>query len=94
MNTTAATTPKHLEMKVTTYSSLSNRHLSDEELMAPELWDFANAAIRPGTKKRARSVVSVAFSAEEFDIVSDKAERRGKYMSAYIREVALRAAKR
>ena len=79
--------PKQPEIITTTTST-------EEELMDPKTWDWDNVATRPGNKRRARAVVSVAFSAKEFEIVSDKAERLGKYMSAYIREVALRAAKR
>ena len=95
MSETTGTRPTYLETKVATYSPPpSHRQLSDEELMDPEMWDFGNAIIRPGNKKRARAVVSVAFSAEQFDIVSGKAERLGKYLSTWIREAALRAARR
>ncbi len=94
MNTTSATTPTYLETKVTTYSPESSRHLTDEELMDPDTWDWDNVVKVEPLKKRARAVVSVAFSAEEFDSVGAKAERLGKYLSTWIREVALRAARR
>ena len=94
MNTTSATTPTYLETKVTTYPPPSTRHMSDEELMAPETWDWDSVVKVEPLQKRARSVVSVAFSAEQFDIVDAKAERLSKKLSTWLREVALRAAKR
>ena len=96
MNTTSGTTPKYLRMNQPTYPVESIQRLRDmreEELMDPETWDFANAVQMPPVK-RGRSVLSVAFAAEQFEAIGKAAERRGKKLSAFVREAALRAARR
>lgn len=59
-----------------------------EELQDPENWDWDAAEARPGVKK-ARAVVSVAFSRLDFDRLSEHAEVLHVPLSAFIREAAL-----
>jgi hypothetical protein len=94
MNETSATIPKYLRTQVTyPFASVQRlRDMSDVELMDPSNWDWENVATQP--PKRARSVISVAFSGEQLDAVGEAAKRRGKKVSAFIREAALRAARR
>ena len=92
MNKTSATTPTYLKMHV--FGTSGKPYEVDMELQNPDTWDFANAVIRPANEKRARSILSVAFAAEQFEAIGKAAERRGKKVSAFVREAALRAAKR
>lgn len=59
-----------------------------EELQEPGNWDFQRAEKRPGVRKP-RAVVSVAFSREDFERVSQYAENVGTKTSEFIREAAL-----
>jgi hypothetical protein len=70
---------------------MSDKELA--ELQSPNSWDFGEAERRPGVK-RARAVVSVAFSREDFDRVATCAEQLGKRTSEFIREAALERANR
>lgn len=45
----------------------------------------------PILPEKRRAIVSVAFSAEEFQRVAQEAEARGMFVSAYIRQKALPA---
>jgi hypothetical protein len=58
------------------------------ELEKAETWDFETAERRPGVKGT-RTVVSVAFSRDDFERVSAWAEHVGKRTSEFIREAAL-----
>ena len=60
-----------------------------KELEKEENWDYEHAQRRPGHKK-ARAVVSVAFPRDDFDEVASQAERAGKPVSTFIRDVVLR----
>ena len=51
-------------------------------------WDWERAEKRPPVKQP-RAIVSVAFSAEEFERISREAEQAGKPVSTYIRESML-----
>ena len=59
-----------------------------EELQDPGNWDWNAAETRPGVRK-ARAVVSVAFSKSDFDRLSEHAEALQMPLSAFIREAAL-----
>lgn len=63
----------------------------DSELRNPENWDVDRAVVRPGIKN-ARAVVSVAFSREDFERVTDAAQKSGVKTSEFIREAALNKA--
>lgn len=58
------------------------------DLENAENWDFEKAEKREPAK-RARVVVSVPFSREDFERVATKAEELGKRTSEFIREAAL-----
>ena len=64
------------------------RLITPEPLMS-ETWDWESAVKMPAVK-HPRAIVSVAFSAEQFERVSLAAERAGKATSRFIRERALR----
>jgi hypothetical protein len=63
-----------------------------EPLSDPEEWDFDAAEGRQPVR-RARAIVSVAFAADDFDLVNGAARARGLRTSEFIRESALRAAR-
>ena len=66
-------------------------NLDDEELKElenPETWDWETAEMRPPVKA-GRTVVSVAFAREDFQLVAKFADRVGKRTSVFIREAAL-----
>ena len=68
--------------------------MNDKELAGledPENWDYEHAERRPG-RKQARAVVSVAFAREDFERVSEGAQRLGQRTSEFIRVAALRRA--
>ena len=58
------------------------------ELQDPASWDFDRAEARPPAK-RPRAVVSVAFSREDYDRVTELARRSNMRTSEYIRAAAL-----
>jgi len=58
------------------------------QLEQADNWDYENAEKRPRVKK-ARIVVSVAFSRSDFEHVAECAERMGKRTSEFIREAVL-----
>ena len=60
----------------------------DAELENEDQWDFDAAEVRPAVA-RSRAVVSVAFAREDFERVSECAERQRKRTSEFIREAAL-----
>lgn len=62
--------------------------MSEEDLQNADNWDLEHAEKRPPVKK-ARAVVSVAFSADDFDRVAEVAERIGMKTSEFIREATL-----
>jgi hypothetical protein len=62
----------------------------NDELEREDQWDFDAAEARTGAKSRA--VVSVAFSREDFERVSECAEARNMRTSEFIREAALEKA--
>jgi hypothetical protein len=51
-------------------------------------WDNSEVQVHPPVKN-SRAVVSVAFSREDFNAVSQEAESRGKKTSEFIRESTL-----
>lgn len=59
-----------------------------EELQDPDEWDWSASEASPGVKK-ARAVVSVAFSRVDFDRLSELAERLQMPLSAFIRAATL-----
>ena len=64
---------------------------TDRELESAEEWDLENAElVRP--EKKARAVVSVAFSRADHDRVAKSAEELGTKISTYIRQAALEKA--
>ncbi len=98
MNTTSATTPKYLHFHQVLPlpeqpETITTTSLTDEELMDTEAWDWDNAVTLPPVKRK-RSVLSVAFSAEQFEAIGEAAEALGMKLSAFVREAALRAARR
>lgn len=64
----------------------------EKDLENPESWDYKSLQTRQPVKSP-RVVVSVAFSREDFAVVSQFAERLGKRTSEFIREAALEKAK-
>ena len=62
--------------------------MTDEELQKPENWDFDKAEEKPG-RGRGRAIVSVAFSREDFNLVSKHAEMLGLKTSELIRNATL-----
>jgi hypothetical protein len=64
---------------------------SDEELQDGDSWDFESAQELP-RERAARAVVSVAFAAEEFGVVSEAARGAGMKVSRFIRQAALERA--
>ncbi|MBI2303672.1 MAG: hypothetical protein HYU86_02865 [Chloroflexi bacterium] len=63
----------------------------ERELEKAETWDFEQPEVREPVKAP-RVVVSVAFRREDFAQVSEYAERVGKRISQFIREVAIEKA--
>ena len=61
---------------------------NDDILREEEQWDFDEVVVSPGVT-RARSVVSVAFSKDDFEAVARAAESKGMKTSAFIRNSAL-----
>lgn len=61
---------------------------TDEELQNPENWDYDKAVVMEAIK-RPRAVVSVSFSADDLDVVSEAAAKSGMKTSEYIRKAAL-----
>ena len=62
-----------------------------KELEAAGAWALEDAT--PGRRtKPARAIVSVAFTREDFDLVSESAEQAGMRTSAFIRTAALERA--
>jgi len=59
-----------------------------DDLLNPEAWDIESAEVLPATPKP-RAVVSVAFSREDFNVVTNAAESLGVKTSEFIREAAL-----
>ena len=59
----------------------------DSELRNPENWDIDNGVVRPG--KKVRTVVSVAFSREEIEVVAKAAQQVREKTSEFIRGAAL-----
>ena len=62
--------------------------MTDEELQKPETWDFDKAEEKPG-RSQGRAVVSVSFSREDFNLVSQHAEMLGLKTSELIRNATL-----
>ena len=62
--------------------------MTDEELQKPETWDFDKAEEKPG-RSQGRAVVSVSFSREDFNRVSQHAEMLGLKTSELIRNATL-----
>lgn len=62
--------------------------MADEELQKPENWDFDKAEKKPG-RSQGRAVVSVSFSREDFNLVSQHAEMLGLKTSELIRNATL-----
>jgi len=60
----------------------------DSELRNPDIWDIDQAVVRPGIKN-ARAVVSVAFTREDFERVSNAAQQVNEKTSEFIRGAAL-----
>ena len=63
----------------------------DRELQNPENWDIDQAIVRPGAQK-ARAVVSVAFSREDFELVTYAAQQLDEKTAEFIRGAALEKA--
>ncbi len=61
---------------------------NSDDLERDDQWEFEAAEKRPGVSK-ARAVVSVAFARDDFELVSECAEKQGKKTSEFIREAAL-----
>ncbi len=62
--------------------------MTDEELQKPENWDFDKSEEKPG-RSQGRAVVSVSFSREDFNLVSQHAEMLGLKTSELIRNATL-----
>jgi hypothetical protein len=63
----------------------------DEELEREDTWDYEREEVR-GPVRATRVVVSVAFRRDDFEPVSQYAERIGKKISEFIREAAIEKA--
>ena len=61
----------------------------DKDLANPDDWDYESAERRPGLKNKARVVVSVAFSRDDFNLVTEHAAGAGKPVSTFIRDTVL-----
>ncbi len=59
-----------------------------KELENPEHWDFENVERRRGVK-RPRAIVSVAFPADDYELVARRADELGLKLSEFIRAAAL-----
>lgn len=62
--------------------------MADEKLQNPKDWDFEHAE-RRRPQKNVRAVVSVAFAREDFERLSEHAQRLGLKTSEFIRVAAL-----
>ena len=62
--------------------------MTDEDLQKPENWDFDKSEGKPG-RSQGRAVVSVSFSREDFNRVSQHAEMLGLKTSELIRNATL-----
>ena len=62
--------------------------MTDEEMQNPENWDFDKAEEKPG-RSQGRAIVSVAFSREDFNLVSQHAKMLGLKTSELIRNATL-----
>lgn len=60
----------------------------DEDLQRKENWDFDSAEEKPARRRR-RTVVSVALSRGDFDIVAAFAETHNRRLSELFREAVL-----
>ena len=60
----------------------------DSELQNQDIWDIDQAEVRPATHKP-RAVVSVAFNRDDFNRVTEAAQRSGVKTSEFIREATL-----
>ena len=58
------------------------------ELRNQEIWDIDQAVVLPATQKP-RAVVSVAFNRDDFNRVTEAAQRSGVKTSEFIREATL-----
>lgn len=67
-----------------------NKH-SEHELKDPKNWDYDHVEKREPVKSP-RVIVSVAFRHEDYETISDYAERSGKRISEFIRDAALEKA--
>jgi hypothetical protein len=65
----------------------------DADLHDKDQWDFDNAQQLP-PERRPRAIVSVAFSAADFAVVSMAAEAAGMRVSTFIRDAAITKARR
>lgn len=65
---------------------------TEEELREPETWDFEQARV-VSPQQRAGAVVSVRFTADEFDVVDAAAGRAKERLSTFIRIAASRRAR-
>ncbi len=63
-----------------------------EELQNPDSWDYAGAVKAPGRREGRRTVLSVAFSADSFQLVAQQAEQLDKRVSEFVRDAAVAAA--
>jgi hypothetical protein len=62
--------------------------VADEDAEIPDDWDFEHAERRRPVRKP-RAVVSVAFSREDFERLTEVAEKQGLRTSEFIRIAAL-----
>jgi len=62
---------------------------TDEELMEENQWDFESAELMRGRHGGGRAQVTISLSSAELGLISDCAERHGKRMPQFIREVML-----
>ena len=66
---------------------------AERELRNPNNWDLEHAQkIEPAPRDKRRTIVSVAFTREQFYEVCKRAESAGKKTSTFIREQALATA--
>ena len=62
-----------------------------EDLERPENWDYKHAERRPGVRKT-RTVLSVAFPRDDFELISQYAQGLGMKVSEFVRKAALEKA--
>ncbi len=68
-----------------------NAKNQQDDLSNPSNWDFSSAEERTPVKQ-SRSIVSVAFAQEDFELVAGRAEQMHMKLSAFIREAAIEKA--